>query len=240
MRAAEALYREMVSFGLSVEARDGMLFVSPTEQITDALRAKIRITKHDLLALLSRPANAPAPPRTWLVTPAAGDPFSLSRTPRGTLAEIEADYPGALVEPEPEPPIGPALHPDDLGLAHAYLRHIGETDLATGQEWIDGLARDPERLRQMYAEAVRLGIATFDPAPEQPVEVRPHGAVCARCAAFEPSPINPKGGMGRCLTDAPASRKAGSLWPWPDAEVRCGQFAPETTTTSQPTAGTRP
>ncbi len=180
-------------------------------------------------AIQTRPANAPAPPARWLVTTPVGEVFSLSRTPPATLAEIEADYSGAVIEPEPEPAAGAVLHPDDMTLAHAYLRHVGETDTRAGQEWIDGLAADPERLRQMYAEAVRLGIATFDPAPENPIEAPATGAVCARCAAFEPSRINPSGGMGRCLTDAPASRKAGSLWPWPDAEIRCEQFNPNPT-----------
>ncbi len=169
--------------------------------------------------------GAPAHRHTWLVTTTEGEVFSLSRTPPATLAEIEADYPGATIEIEPEPPIGPALHPDDLALAHAYLRHIGETDLATGQEWIAGLARDPERLRQMYAEAVRLGIATYaPPPPAQPIEDASRVAVCALCLHWTPSPVNPKGGMGRCREDAPASRKAGSLWPWDDTEIRCDQF----------------
>ncbi len=191
--------------------------------------AEVRTVANVASVAVANPPNAEStPPRTWLVTPLSGDPFSLSRTPRGTLAEIEADYPGALVEPEPEPPIGPALHPDDVSIAYAFLEHVGETDIGAGQEWLDGL-RNPVMLRQMYDAAIEAGIATRDPLPEQP-EAPATVAVCARCAAFEPSPINPEGGMGRCREDAPASRKAGSLWPWPDAEVRCGQFAPETTT----------
>lgn len=181
------------------------------------------------------------PRRSWLVTTPEGEVFSLSRTPPATLAEIQADYPGAAIEPESEPAAGAALHPEDMTLAYAYLRHVGEDDLGIGQEWIDGLARDPERLRQMYAEAVLLGIATFDPAPETTPETPATGAVCARCAAFEPSPINPEGGMGRCLAASPASRRPGACWPWPDAEIRCEQFepkpaAPQATTIERPTA----
>ena len=62
MSAAAAFYREMVSFGLSVEARDGTLYVSPIEQITDALRAKIRANKPELLALLSGAEPPPLSP----------------------------------------------------------------------------------------------------------------------------------------------------------------------------------
>ncbi len=187
----------------------------------------------------------PGPPthphHTWLVTPLSGDPFSLSRTPPGTLAEIQADYPGALVEPEPEPAAGAALHPDDLALAYAYLRHIGETDIGIEQEWLDGLARDPERLKQMHAEVVRLGIATYDPAPPaQPIEDASRVAVCGRCEHWTPSSVNPKGGLGRCREDAPASRRPGSLWPWPDAEIRCGRFAPKPAAPETTKEGPRP
>jgi hypothetical protein len=52
----------MVSFGLSVEARDGTLYVSPIEQITDALRVKIRANKSELLALLSGAEPPPLSP----------------------------------------------------------------------------------------------------------------------------------------------------------------------------------
>ncbi|WP_296695405.1 hypothetical protein [Thiocapsa sp. UBA6158] len=244
MGAAESLYREMVSFGLSVEEHDGTLFVSPIEQITDALRAQIRAYKPELLALLTGAASGPAHHHRWLVTTPTGEVFSLSRTPPATLAEIAADYPGAQVEPEPELPPGPALHPDDMALAFALLRHWGETDTAIGQEWIDGLARDPERRRQMYAEAVRLGLATFDPEPEAiataTVAAPATGAVCARCGQWSPNPTNPTGGLGRCLTDAPASRKAGACWPWPDADVRCREFDPVASVPEAATHTARP
>ncbi|NVZ11723.1 AAA family ATPase [Allochromatium humboldtianum] len=55
-------------------------------------------------------------------------------------------------------------------------------------------------------------------------ELKPGSAVCARCAHWTPDPVNPSGGIGRCQIDAPASRKPGSLWPWPDAEISCGRF----------------
>ena len=49
-------------------------------------------------------------------------------------------------------------------------------------------------------------------------------AVCARCAHWTPDRINPSGGLGRCTIAAPASRRPGSLWPWPDAEIHCTRF----------------
>ncbi|NCC28538.1 MAG: hypothetical protein EOM22_10435 [Gammaproteobacteria bacterium] len=90
MSAAEAFYREMVSFGLSVEARDGTLYVSPTDQITDALRAKIREHKPELLRLLSRPSWR------WLVTNADGTVIDHTVTPHATEPEMRAAYPGAV------------------------------------------------------------------------------------------------------------------------------------------------
>ncbi|NVZ07683.1 hypothetical protein HW932_00225 [Allochromatium humboldtianum] len=49
-------------------------------------------------------------------------------------------------------------------------------------------------------------------------------AVCARCAHWTPDRINPSGGLGRCTIAAPASKRPGSLWPWPDAEIHCTRF----------------
>lgn len=194
-------------------------------------RVEVRAVANVASVAVANPPNAESThPRSWLVTTPEGEVFSLSRTPPATLAEIEADYPGALIEPEPEQAPGASLHPDDIALAFALLRHWGETDTAIGQEWIDGLARDPERRRQMYTHAVRLGIATYDPEPETiataTVATSATGAVCARCGHWAPSPINPTGGLGRCRANAPASRKAGACWPWPDADVRCREFEP--------------
>ncbi|RKT46810.1 hypothetical protein [Thiocapsa rosea] len=195
-------------------------------------RVEVRSVANVASVAVANPPNAEStPPRAWLVTTPEGEVFSLSRTPPATLAEIRADYPGALVEPEPAP--GAALRPDDMALAYALLRQWGETDTGIGQEWIDGLAAKPERLKQIYAEAVRLGIATYDPAPEAiataTVATSATGAVCARCGHWAPSPINPEGGMGQCLTASPTSRRPGACWPWPDADVRCEHFEPKST-----------
>lgn len=178
---------------------------------------EIRAHKPELLALLRQPQapNGLADAFERALIQAAEHGKSL-RLADGKLEFI--DHPGTQVEP------GPELHPDDLAIAQAYLRHIGETDDSLIREYLDGLARDHGRLRLLYAEAVRIGIATYDPEPEA-IATPATGAVCARCRHWTPNPINPTGGLGRCRANAPASRRAGSCWPWPDADVRC-QFEP--------------
>ena len=213
-------------FALSIEGE--RLIVSPSSRLSETARAEIRTHKAEILAMLA--ANDPAPVKTshlYLVTQPSGEQFSLARNPPATLAEIERDYPGCRIEPMPDLPPAAALEGENLKIAYAYLRHIGEDDLATGEQWLDGLARDPVLLEQMLDEALRLGLAVPAPAPTptpaQP-EIPRQMAVCARCRHFEPDPINPSGGFGKCLISAPASHKAGSCWPWPDAELHCRQF----------------
>ncbi|AFL73572.1 hypothetical protein [Thiocystis violascens] len=167
--------------------------------------------------------------RLWLITRPDGERFSLSRNPTAPLLEIQADYPGCTITPEPAPAPGPALSPDDLAVAHALLRHWQEDDLTTGNDWLDGLARDPARLEGMRQMALAAGVARYEPAPapttEPEDEPRPM-AVCARCRHWTPDTINPKGGLGQCLIAAPASRRPGSCWPWTHdgAGIHCHQF----------------
>ncbi|WP_373510379.1 hypothetical protein [Thiocapsa sp.] len=49
------LLHRMLADGFDIEARDGTLYVSPAEQLTDGLRAEIIQHKPALLALLSEP-----------------------------------------------------------------------------------------------------------------------------------------------------------------------------------------
>jgi hypothetical protein len=217
-------------FALSVEGE--RLIVSPSSRLNETVRAEIRTHKAELLTLLLA-ANDPEPAKTsrlYLVTQLDGAQFSLSRHPPATLAEIERDYPGARIEPMPDLPPAAALEGENLKIAYSLLRAWGEDDQATGEQWLDGLARDPAMLEQMHEQAVALGLARWEdvptpaPAPSaQPETPRPT-AICARCRHFERDPINPSGGFGKCLISAPASRKAGSCWPWPDAELHCRQF----------------
>ncbi len=183
------------------------------------------------VAVATRCANDTEDPhRRWRVTLANGSRISSSFTPPATLGQVQADYPGAQVAPEPERPPGAPLSDAALEVAYALLRHWGETDLATGQAWLDGLARDPERLHQMYEAAVAAGIATWDVPVEreaEPLEEPRQMASCARCRHFERDRIHPAGGLGRCLSAAPASTQPGSLWPWADAAIACKAFEEE-------------
>ncbi|WP_043795520.1 hypothetical protein [Allochromatium vinosum] len=138
-----------------------------------------------------------------------------------------AIYPGAEIEREPDPGPAPSLPPDVLEVVYAYLRAVGETDLAAGQAFIEAVARDPEQLRGLYEDVVKMGLADWpdDQAtePDSGIEITAQ-AVCARCAHWTPDRINPPGGLGHCTIAAPASKRPGSLWPWPDAEIHCTRF----------------
>lgn len=143
-------------------------------------------------------------------------------TANDTHAEPESP---AKIRPTANP--APSLSPDALEIAYAYLRAIGETDLAAGQAFIEAVARDPEQLRGLYEDMVKMGLADWpdDQAtePDSGIETTAK-AVCARCAHWTPDRINPPGGLGHCTIAAPASKRPGSLWPWPDAEIHCTRF----------------
>lgn len=229
-----ALLSDLSAAGVTVRIdAAGLLKASGDKAALERLLPEILLHKTELLALLA--ANDPEPVKTsrlFLVTRPNGEQFSLSRNPPATLAEIRADYPDSRIEPMPNPPPAPSLSGENLQLAYAVLRAWQEDDTATGLEWIDGLARDPAMLAQMHEQAVALGLARWEDVPTpasapvpsaQPETPRPT-ATCARCRHFERDPINPRGGFGKCLISAPASRKAGSCWPWPDAELHCNEF----------------
>jgi hypothetical protein len=103
--------------------------------------------------------------RRWLVTAADGVVMSITRSPPATLAEMKRDHAGAEIRPEPElAPVRP-LDPEALAIVSAWLDAIGESDPTTRAEYIEGCARDPERLVQTFRAAVDLGIAKWEPAP---------------------------------------------------------------------------
>lgn len=104
------------------------------------------------------PAEARAACRAWRVTLGNGDEIDVTRCPPATRAEMERDYPGATLEPLPEPD-APPLHPEDERLAGLFLDHIGETDADIRQEYAAALARWPHRLAGLYGECLRLGLA---------------------------------------------------------------------------------
>ena len=190
----------------------------------------LTISRFAELAATTAANDAPDRHHTWLITTAEGERFSSMFCPPLSLAEVQARYPNATIEREPNPAPAPPLSPDALAIAYAYLRHIGETDLATGREFIDGLARDPEKLAALYADVVRLGQADRpdDQATDADTGIVEAAtapkAVCVRCGHWRADGVNPSGGLGRCLTGAPASRHPGTCWPWPDAEIHCTRF----------------
>ncbi|WP_295402569.1 hypothetical protein [uncultured Thiocystis sp.] len=228
---AAALLSDLAGQGFALSIDDDRLIVSPSSRLSENARAKIREHKAEILALLAandaeHPVPEPLPVhRMFSVIQPDGTVLSVTRCPPATLAEIQADYPGCTVEVEPDPPPAPPLSGEDRKIADALLRHWQEDEPIAVTEWLEGLARDPERLRQMHEQALALGLARWEdmPATEQ-AEIPRQMAVCARCRHFEPDPINPIGGMGKCLADAPASHKPGSCWPWPEAEIRCNQY----------------
>ena len=120
MGAASDLYHELTAHGLTLAAEEGTLLVSPRELISDDLRARIRESKADLLALLAgnvapEPAPAPvpepgptpaptpvAPHRCWLVTLADGGYLEITSTAPCTEEEIKQGHPEAVaIEPDP-------------------------------------------------------------------------------------------------------------------------------------------
>lgn len=162
------------------------------------------------------------PRRLWLVTLPNGERFSLSCTPPATRTDLRGRYPGALVEPEPElEPEGGALDPLSAAIVGAWLDAIGETDPTVRAEILNRAAAEPEALALYLRLALAAGVATDAPPPDAPTDPAP-GASCGRCRHFQPDPINPPGGLGRCLSDAPASRAPGSCWP--RGAIRCGAY----------------
>lgn len=186
----------------------------------------LTISRFAELAATAAANDTPDTAARWLITLPTGERFSSMFCPPLSLAEVEARYPGALVEREPDPTPASPLSPDALEIAYAYLRAIGETDLQAGQEFIEAVARDPEQLRGLYEDMVKMGLADWpdDQAtePDSSIETTAK-AVCARCAHWTPDRINPPGGLGRCAVAAPASKRVGSLWPG-DGVIHCTQF----------------
>lgn len=228
-----ALLFDLSAAGVKVRMDEqGTLKASGDQAALDRWLPEIRTHKAEILALLA--ANDPEPVinyRLFVITRPTSEAFTVSRNPPCTLAEIQGDYPGCTVALEPALPPAAALEGESLAIAYAVLRAWGEDDTESCMEWLDSLARDPVLLEQMEEQAVALGVARWEdaptPAPTAPAEIPRQMAVCARCAHWTPDRINPQGGLGHCRIEATASRRAGSLWPWQDAEVACLEFQME-------------
>jgi hypothetical protein len=149
---AFALHEELAAAGFSLRADGSQLIVTPADQLTDAHRSAIRAHKPELIEALT------ATRRRWLVQYPDGRVFSVTCYPPATLAEIQADHPGASIEPkpEPEPPAAEPLSPESLATVNDYLDAIGEDDPATRAEYIANVTRDPRLLAQGCRAALTL------------------------------------------------------------------------------------
>lgn len=227
--SAAALLLELENVGVRVAIEGDRLRLIGDQAAIDARLDSIRAHKSELIARLTTAANdAPDRHHTWLVTLPTGERFSAMYAPPKTLAEIQAIYPGAQVEREPDPAPAPPLSPSALEVVYCWLRHVGEEDLQAGQQFIEACARDPAQLRACFEDVVRLGLADWPTAETEPdteiEDATAPKAVCARCGHWRADSVNAQGGLGTCLTRAPASRRVGSCWPWLDAEIRCKEF----------------
>ena len=93
----------------------------------------------------------------------------------------------------------------------------------------DLLAFPQARQLGITQDMVKMGLADWpdDQATDADTDIEDATApkaVCARCGHWRADNVNPSGGLGTCLTRAPASRRPGSCWPWLDAEIRCREF----------------
>lgn len=95
---AAALLKTIDQAGISLDLGDnGKLRYSGDQAAIAQWLPEIRTHKAELIEILTTRH------RLWLITRPDGSRFSLSRTPPGTRAEIEHDYPCCLVEVESEP-----------------------------------------------------------------------------------------------------------------------------------------
>lgn len=164
--------------------------------------------------------------RFWLVTTASGDALTVSYCPPVALAKVQADYPGASIEPAPAPEPGGELDPGDTALVAAWLDAIGETDTETRAQYLATCASDPRALAWTLAELATTAPEVDAPALPQAPPTAPPEVACCYCRHFHRDAINPRGGLGRCAVDSPASHRNPALWPWPAAIHPCRDFRP--------------
>ena len=112
------------------------------------------------------------------------------------------------------------------GKAGADCHHEWLVTHSTGERAIHYFAPAKSRAEVLglYPAALVEPVAETEPEPpavglDARLEPTKANAVCCQCRHFSPNTINPKGGLGRCQAQAPASRRAGSLWPHSDAIV---------------------
>lgn len=147
----QATLTRLSASGVTLAADNGQLTVESRQPLSDAQRAWLAAHKAELIEALR-------PRRLWLITDADGNRWSSSFTPPATLAEVQARYPGATIEPEPEPP-APAgsLAPDDDAVIRRWLAHIGEVDPVTIRQVLEKAAADPAALAYFKGRAEEAG-----------------------------------------------------------------------------------
>ena len=93
------------------------------------------------------------PHRLWLVSTGA-ETRSVSFCPPAALSEVMKLYPGATVEPAPEPdPNPPVLPPETEAALVRWLDAIGETDAGIRDEFLLNCRRDPTGLANILEVA---------------------------------------------------------------------------------------
>ena len=172
------------------------------------------MTWRDLLAgdpeaansLAQNPHNTQNPPET-AADPNSADCADSAYSPAGTEA----------ADPGPRR-LWLIVHPDGSRASHSCCP---PATLAQVAVWypdarsIEPEAPPPEPTDPPKTEAPEPADPPKTEAPE------PTLARCAECARYLPN-ARGWGGLGRCQSNAPASRKPGSLWP--RSEVRCREF----------------
>jgi hypothetical protein len=143
-------------------ADNGKLKFAGRQAALDRLLPEIRAHKAAVLLALAARDSTLDRHRRFTVIRADGAVLSVSRCPPCPLADVQADYPEGVCSVERVPETAVALAPADLALAQAVLHAWGEDDPVMIAEWMDGLVRDPGRLRQMRVQAVALGLASRD------------------------------------------------------------------------------
>ncbi|EIC23788.1 hypothetical protein Thi970DRAFT_00299 [Thiorhodovibrio frisius] len=164
--------------------------------------------------------------RLWLVTTASGDVLTVSYCPLAPLAKVQADYAGASIEPAPAPEHGGELDPSDAALVVAWLDAIGETATEARAQYLATCASDPHALAWTLAELATTAPEVDAPALPQVTPSNPPEVACCHCWHFTTNAINPRGGIGRCAVDSPASHRNPALWPWPAAVHPCRDWRP--------------
>lgn len=161
---ASAFFAELALSGVDVRLEEpGRIKVTGNRAARERWLPEIHRHKTAILAWLRARDRASVDcHQRFVVIRADGAVLSVSRCPPCSLADVQADYPDGVCTVERVPETAVALAPADLALARAVLHAWGEDDPVTMQEWMDGLSRDPARLRQMHAQAVALGLAGRD------------------------------------------------------------------------------